>query len=221
MHGTRLPVPVRFDGYQSDVVCGRAAAYLGSLVGPWFAVVSLEAPHPPYGAPAAGVRGPDPGMLRLRDNVPVDGIAAARARRELSGYYAHIEATDRAIGSLLAGLPPATRIVVTSVHGDMHGSHGLFRKGWPFEESVRIPLLVREPGAPAPRRAPLLPGRTSGGGPGLGGRRGGAGRGSRALPNLDAVRRRAGRPVRPEVVRCADGQPQAGPERRRLAVAPI
>jgi arylsulfatase A-like enzyme len=35
---------------------------------------------------------------------------------------------------------------VTSVHGDMHGSHGLFRKGWPHEESVRVPLLVRCPG---------------------------------------------------------------------------
>jgi arylsulfatase A-like enzyme len=25
----------------------------------------------------------------------------------------------------------------------MHGAHGLFRKGWPYEESVRVPLLVR------------------------------------------------------------------------------
>ena len=29
----------------------------------------------------------------------------------------------------------------------MHGSHGLFRKGWPYEESVRVPLFVR--GAPS------------------------------------------------------------------------
>jgi arylsulfatase A-like enzyme len=27
----------------------------------------------------------------------------------------------------------------------MHGAHGLFRKGWPYEESVRVPLLVRLP----------------------------------------------------------------------------
>jgi arylsulfatase A-like enzyme len=37
-------------------------------------------------------------------------------------------------------------VVFTSVHGDMHGAHGLFRKGWPHEESIRVPLLVR--GAP-------------------------------------------------------------------------
>ena len=36
----------------------------------------------------------------------------------------------------------STIVVFTSVHGDMHGSHGVFRKGWPYEESVRVPLLV-------------------------------------------------------------------------------
>ena len=144
LHGTRLPEPVRFEGYQSDVVCERAGAHLRGLGGPWFAVVSLESPHPPYGPPAASVAPVDPAGITLRGNVPV--TAAARARRELSGYYAHIEATDRSIGRLLDGLPRETHVVVTSVHGDMHGSHGLFRKGWPHEESIRVPLLMRVPG---------------------------------------------------------------------------
>ena len=55
LHGSRLPQPTQFAGYQSDVVCERAGKYLDALPGPWFAVVSLEAPHPPYRAPAAGV----------------------------------------------------------------------------------------------------------------------------------------------------------------------
>jgi arylsulfatase A-like enzyme len=147
LHGTRLPEPVRFDGYQSDVVCERALEVLRGLGGAWFAVVSLEAPHPPYDAPAAGIRPRDPAALELRGNVPRGGEAEARARRDLAGYYAHIEATDRAIGRLLAGLPPETRVIVASAHGDMHGSHGLFRKGWPHEESVRVPLVLRAPGA--------------------------------------------------------------------------
>jgi len=145
LHGTRLPQPVRFDGYQSDVVCGRASEALRALAGPWFAVVSLEAPHPPYGAAAAGIPAREPAALELRGNVPA-GAAAERARAELAGYYAHIEATDRSIGGLITGLPRETRVVLTSAHGDMHGSHGLFRKGWPHEESVRVPLLVRVPG---------------------------------------------------------------------------
>jgi arylsulfatase A-like enzyme len=69
-----------------------------------------------------------------------------QARRELSGYYAHIEATDRALAPLLSHPALANTIIVfTSVHGDMHGAHGLFRKGWPHEESVRIPLILRLP----------------------------------------------------------------------------
>jgi arylsulfatase A-like enzyme len=121
-------------------------------------VVSLEAPHPPYADPASGVRVADPGSLDLRGNVPAGGAAEARARRELAGYYAHIEATDRSIGALVGALPGDTRVVFTSVHGDMHGSHGLFRKGWPHEESVRVPLLVRTggPGARDGGAASLL-----------------------------------------------------------------
>ena len=144
LHGSRLAVPERFAGYQSDVVCSRALDYLSRLPGPWFAVVSLEPPHPPYGAPAPGVPAREPSSIALAANVPAS--AAARARRELAGYYAHLEATDRAMGALADGIGEATRLIVTSVHGDMHGAHGLFRKGWPHEESVRIPMLVRAPG---------------------------------------------------------------------------
>ncbi|HXQ81041.1 MAG TPA: sulfatase-like hydrolase/transferase [Opitutaceae bacterium] len=147
LHGSRLPRPARFCGYQSDVVCERASEMLRGLGGAWFAVVSLEAPHPPYTEPAAGIPARDPATLALRGNVPADGRAAERARRELAGYYAHIEATDRSLGRLLCSLPRDTRVVLTSVHGDMHGSHGLFRKGWPHEESIRVPMLVRVPGA--------------------------------------------------------------------------
>ena len=147
LHGTRLAEPTRFTGYQSDVVCSRAVEWISGAshqlaagAGPWFAVVSLEAPHPPYDAPAAGVSARS---VTLADNVPRGGEVAAKASRELAGYYAHIEATDRAIGRLLATVPEEVIVVFTSVHGDMHGAHGLFRKGWPHEESVRVPLLVR------------------------------------------------------------------------------
>ena len=102
LHGSRLPAPVRFDGYQSDVVCGRASEALRGHGGPWFAVVSLEAPHPPYGAPAAGIRAARPRGARAPRQRSRGRRAAERARAELSGYYAHIEATDRAIGALVS-----------------------------------------------------------------------------------------------------------------------
>lgn len=153
LHGTRLPEPVRVVGYQSDILVERAAGWTAETGGresaSWFCVVSLEAPHPPYGAGAAGIVPRDPAQIVLPPNIPP--AAAEQARSELAGYYAHIEATDRAIGRLLAAVPADTIIVFTSVHGDMHGAQGYFRKGWPHDESVRVPLLVRHP-ALDPRR---------------------------------------------------------------------
>ncbi|MFZ5495160.1 MAG: sulfatase-like hydrolase/transferase [Verrucomicrobiota bacterium] len=155
LHGTRLPRPKHFKGYQADVVGQRAAAWSREQEArrqaggkPWFCVVSLEAPHPPYHAPAPHVAEVRPADLKLRANVPAGGPVEKQAREELAGYYAHIEATDRAIGKLLAETDLGeTAVVFTSVHGDMHGSHGLFRKAWPYEESIRVPLLVRHPRA--------------------------------------------------------------------------
>lgn len=165
LHGTRLAEPKKFAGYQSDVVCGRAAEWveefgvrsLGFGVGggegrSWFCVVSLEAPHPPYEAAVPdGTTRRRAEEIALPGNVPRGGAVEEKARRELAGYYAHIEATDAAIGRLVAAVDEAAErggrarpvVVFTSVHGDMHGAHGLFRKGWPHEEAVRVPLLVR------------------------------------------------------------------------------
>ena len=181
LHGTRLPEPTPFSGYQSDIVCQRAADWLSarncattcgsanphSVIAktlpevarrPQFTVVSLEAPHPPYAAPTPpDIEPRDPAALVLAPNVPLGGEIEATVRRELAGYYRHIEATDRAIGCLLAAVNPATTAVfITSVHGDMHGAHGLFRKGWPYEESIRVPLLARWPGSiPSRVRTPV------------------------------------------------------------------
>jgi arylsulfatase A-like enzyme len=159
LHGTRLPEPTRFEGYQADILCARAAEWLRTSIGPRFTVVSLEAPHPPYDAPAAGVEARDPGALILAGNVPRGGDVEEKARRELAGYYAQIEATDRAIGRLIAAIDASslpTITVFTSVHGDMHGAHGLFRKGWPYEESIRVPFLVRGLPSPAGRSDALV-----------------------------------------------------------------
>ena len=147
LHGTRLPVPVHIPGYQSDVLSRRAGDWVSEAdqSRPWFCVVSLEPPHPPYDqAPKEDRSQTSP--LVLPDNVPKGGAAESRARRDLAGYYAHIAATDRAIGELLSRIDKEdTAILFTSVHGDMHGAHGLFRKGWPYEESIRIPLLIHVP----------------------------------------------------------------------------
>ena len=163
LHGTRLPAPKHFKGYQADVLVQRAAEWLShaGLIAqgkPYFCVVSLEAPHPPYHAPAPHVAERKPAEIELRANVPLGRTEEKVAREELAGYYAHIEATDRAIGKLLTEIDlKETAIVFTSVHGDMHGSHGVFRKAWPYEESIRVPLLVRWPGGKTPNAKDQTP----------------------------------------------------------------
>ena len=147
LHGTRLSEPSRFSGYQSDVVLSRAGDWLLGQTAPSFVIASVEAPHPPYNAPVPeGTPRITSDQIQLPANVPP--AAAERARRELAGYYAHIAATDRAIGELVHRLTDKVTVLVTSVHGDMHGSHGLFRKGWPHEESVRVPFVVAGPNQP-------------------------------------------------------------------------
>ncbi len=145
LHGTRIAEPKKFKGYQADILAQRAADWLREPhSAPVFCVVSLETPHPPYHAPLPHVHEARPEEIKLRANVPLGGDAEKKARDELAGYYAQVEATDRAIGRLLAEIDLSETIVAfTSVHGDMHGSHGLFRKAWPHEESVRVPLLIR------------------------------------------------------------------------------
>jgi arylsulfatase A-like enzyme len=149
LHGTRLPEPKQFTGYQADILCSRCGEWLDERSpGPRFTVVSLEAPHPPYAAPVPnGIPVREPESLHLAPNVPRGGNIETTARLELSGYLRHLQATDRAIGRLLQHVNlQHTAVFITSVHGDMHGAHGLFRKGWPYEESVRIPLLAHWPG---------------------------------------------------------------------------
>lgn len=162
LHGGEHPEPRPYPGYQSDVLTARAARWIAQATSasasappsPWFCVLSLEPPHPPYHAPASGIPPRDPASLTLPPNVPRGGEIERRARHDLAGYYAHVEATDRAIGRLIAALDlGSTRYAITSVHGDLHGSHGLFRKGWPHEESVRVPLLIGGAGIPPAREA--------------------------------------------------------------------
>lgn len=144
LHGTDLPEPTRFEGYQSDVLVDRFLRFRSKRRSqkPLFAVLSLDAPHPPYAAPAAGVQALDPLAIRLLRGTTSEAEARSHARRELAGYYAHIEATDRAIGRLLDEVRDSQGLFAfTSAHGDMHGVDGKFRKGWPDEEAVRIPML--------------------------------------------------------------------------------
>jgi arylsulfatase A-like enzyme len=66
-----------------------------------------------------------------------------------------LQAVDRAVGEIIdkvreIGKLNQTIFIFTSDHGFMWGEHGLFHKGKPYEESIRVPFVVKMPGI-APR----------------------------------------------------------------------
>ena len=77
-----------------------------------------------------------------------------RQREAIAAYYACASYVDSRIGTLLKtladlGLDKNTIVVVTSDHGFQLGEHGCWSKYTLFEQSTRVPLIVRVPGQAA------------------------------------------------------------------------
>jgi len=145
------PAPRKWDGYDAFAQAEDVISYLKSHDGsaPFFLTLSFGPPHDPYHtAPEAFRALYDPAAIELRPNVPEE--QADYWREQLAGYYAHCSALDHAIGRVVEtldelGLADDTILVVSSDHGDMLGSHGAKDKQQPYDESIRIPLLLRWP----------------------------------------------------------------------------
>ena len=148
-----MPMPIRtMDGYQTDVLADMTIEWIRSYSGdkPWFHVVSIEPPHPPYEAPAPYMDRFAEAEIEFRPNVDPEDPGIDRYRENLRGYYAQIENLDDNIGRIRAALEACgqlenTLIFYFSDHGDMMGSHGRLHKEVPEEESSNIPLIVRYP----------------------------------------------------------------------------
>jgi len=86
---------------------------------------------------------------------PVGDYTADQWRQLRWGYYRLVEMVDGEIGKVLASLRKAGReqdtlIVFTSDHGECAGAHRFNQKTVFYEESVRVPLIVRPPGRTEP-----------------------------------------------------------------------
>jgi arylsulfatase A-like enzyme len=116
---------------------------------PFFLTVAMGPPHDPYGAPEEYMKRYDPARLTMRSNWK-KGAPNAPGPKEIAAYYAATTAVDDQIGRLsrtLAelGMAEDTIVLFSSDHGDMLGSHGLRLKRKPWEESIRIPGILRYP----------------------------------------------------------------------------
>jgi len=150
VHGGMPEIPpTRLNGYETDALTGLFIEHLNTLPDekPFFAVLSVQPPHDPYAAPPEYMRRHTPASISLRKNVPDVGWVTEKARDELSGAYAMAENLDDNVGKVVKWLRDTgkyenTHILFFSDHGDMHGSHGRFRKTIAYEESVRVPFII-------------------------------------------------------------------------------
>ena len=141
----------RWDGYDVFAQTADAQRYIESQSDeqPFMLVLSWGPPHNPYQTAPSEYRDMyDSRSIELRPNVPPE--MAADAREWLAGYYAHCSAIDKSVGDIIEtlddkGLSDNTVLVFASDHGDMLGSQGWTRKQKPWEESIRVPFLLRYP----------------------------------------------------------------------------
>lgn len=138
---------------------------------PFFHVCSLHGPHPIFVIPEPYHSLYDPAQAAEPANFadPMDGKPAFQTgsiwhgaarehgttwkpwRRSASVYWGYVTLLDELIGRVLLrleslGLADNTIVLMTADHGEMMGSHGLFQKSSMYEESLRVPLLIRAPG---------------------------------------------------------------------------
>ncbi|MGH9720112.1 MAG: sulfatase family protein [Bryobacteraceae bacterium] len=116
---------------------------------PFFLSVAMGPPHDPYGAPEQYMKMYDPAKLTMRPNWK-KAAPNVPGPAQIAAYYAATTAVDDQIGRLSRtlselGMAEDTIVLFSSDHGDMLGSHGLRLKRKPWEESIRIPGILRYP----------------------------------------------------------------------------
>ncbi|MDQ3540242.1 MAG: sulfatase [Chloroflexota bacterium] len=113
-------------------------------------MVSWGPPHTPRDPPLRHQQTYTEQQFALSPSVPTE--LHETARHERVGYYGLCTAIDDNVGRLLRTLDQLeladdTIVLFTSDHGDSLGEHGLFRKTIPYDESTRVPFIIRWPEA--------------------------------------------------------------------------
>jgi arylsulfatase A-like enzyme len=134
---------------------------------PWALVVSMNPPHMPYQLvpdrylAMYGEATAEDLVNRKNVDLAGDTPGAQLARRHMKNYLAQVTGVDDQFGRILAalrdqGLDEDTVVVFTSDHGNCLGSHEEVSKNVHYEESMRVPFLIRWTGKIQPRQDDLL-----------------------------------------------------------------
>ena len=141
-----------WEGYDAEAQTKDAIAYIerhSKGKNPFCLMLSWGPPHAPYKtAPEEFQDLYENTDVQVRPNVPEELIEETKAK--LRGYYAHCSALDSYIGQLQeavrrSNIENNTIFVFTSDHGDMIGSQGQMKKQKIYEESAKVPFIIKYP----------------------------------------------------------------------------
>ena len=181
--GTLRHFGTKASAYRTDVESSKTRAFIGNSVAqgkPFFAYVAPKAPHDDQTRDVAvpaprdrhvydGLKAPrppsynernvsdKPPWIRQLPRLSADTKANIDKRHEMRAES--LQAADDLVAGVVGalrekGVLSNTYVFFTSDNGWHHGEHRIpQRKGHPYEEDVRMPLLVRGPGVAAGRLA--------------------------------------------------------------------
>lgn len=168
VHCQNLPVDKTNEAYITDFAVDMIRTRDRGR--PFFQVVSYNGPHPPFMIPEPYFSMYDPADVPLPANFgPRAGEHAVNQtsyyrqlfldhgsdfdawRSSYAVYWGFVTMIDDMVGRVMdiienEDLSEDTIVVFTSDHGENLGSHGLWQKMVPYDESTRVPLVWRIPG---------------------------------------------------------------------------
>ncbi|RLI02151.1 hypothetical protein DRO38_04285 [Candidatus Bathyarchaeota archaeon] len=168
IYGTRPGKPEDMMDFKRGKIAAEEIRRLSKKSEPWIIYVGLTEIHDPYIVvePYASMYDPEdvplpenyydhledkPAIYRRMRRQLWDQLSEEQIREAMAYYWGLCTMNDDVVGMLLdaledAGVEDNTLVLFIADHGDQVGGHGLFLKGvLPFEESYRIPMVVRWP----------------------------------------------------------------------------
>lgn len=154
------PEQIRPGKWSAEYETDRALSYLEGQKGadaPFALFLSYDPPHLPYElVPQCYLERFRDLEIEWRPNVPEEK-RTPEMETIARQYFAAVYGIDRQFGRIMDwlrenGMEEDTLVVLSADHGEMLGSHGLMSKNVWYEESIHIPLLMRQKGRIRPGR---------------------------------------------------------------------
>ena len=164
MDGTVRRYGVEPEDYATDVLSAETEDFIRGSDGPVFAIYAPPAPHdpaipatederafsdlPPWRPPSFNETDVSDKPAHVRAMTPLGPDRTAHLDALRIDQYRTLQAVDRDVGRLLHALDDTGRldnalVIFTSDNGLLWGEHRWVRKEVPYEEAIRVPLVIR------------------------------------------------------------------------------